>query len=100
MLDEERVVPQMLHLQFIAHIPERDIRLLPQIGPLDSIEVSHPVDLEAGNAYDYEDHQQDGQRNNHAKPSRHAANIRGRTTGKPRLTLINLKPALINIGAR
>src|SRR5580704_12919170 len=100
MLCKKGVFAEMLHLQLIYHIPESDIRFFPQLRPLIPIEFPRPIDLEAGDTDKRKDHQRRRQWKYHTNPLGHAANIRGRTTGKLRLTLINLKPALINIRAR
>jgi hypothetical protein len=97
MLREKRILAETPHLQLIYGIPESEISLLSQLRPFLRIELSHPVYLEAGDADDRKDHQRRRQLDGPSNPLGHAANIRGRATGNPPLTLINLMPALINV---
>ena len=68
MFDKKRIVFQLLHLQLIDDIPECEIRLFPQVGPFDPIEIPHPVDLEAGYTDDRKEHQRHSKRDDYPNP--------------------------------
>src|ERR1700677_2818667 len=100
MFHKSGVTPQTLHLQLVYHVPKYDIRPLLQCRPLLRVQFAEPIGLEAGDSKDRQDHQRRRRWKYNTYPLSHAANIHGRTTGNPPLTLINLMPALINMMTR